>query len=250
MIFRQLFEKSSYSYTYLIACPDTGKTLLIDPVLETVDRDLKVLHEMGLTLTATLETHIHADHITGATKLSALTDCEIAGPGMDNLPCRDISITEGKPFRLGNLDIYPLHTPGHTDTHHAYLISTPMHEIVFSGDCLLIGGCGRTDFQAGSAATLYNSIHNKLFTLPEDSLIYPGHDYKGHSVSTIGQEKRLNPRLGQNRPLEEFVAIMDGLNLPNPKKIEFAVPGNQQCGKCPDNLPSDMERLCEVNDQG
>ncbi len=250
MVFRQLFESSSSTYTYLLGCSDTGETILIDPVLETADRDLEVLRDMGLKLTATLETHIHADHITGATKLNALTGCAIAGPAMDELPCRDIEVREGEPFRVGHLELHPLYTPGHTDTHHVYLIETSVCKIVFSGDCLLIEGCGRTDFQAGDAATLYRSIHGKLFTLPEDSLVYPGHDYVGCSVTTVGQEKRRNPRLGQSKTQEEFVVIMEGLKLPYPHKMEFAVPGNQQCGKCPDNLPPDVKRLCEVHDQG
>ena len=250
MIFRQLFETSSSTYTYLLGCSDSGRALLVDPVLETVDRDLAVLQDTGLMLVATLETHVHADHITGAIKLSALTGCKMAGPAMDKLPCRDINVSEGESFCVGNLELHPLYTPGHTDTHHAYLIETPVCKIVFSGDCLLIEGCGRTDFQAGDAATLYRSIHDKLFTLPEDSLVYPGHDYAGRSVTTVGQEKRRNPRLGQSRTQAEFVAIMQHLKLPYPAKMAVAVPGNEQCGKCPDNLPADMVRLCELHDQG
>ena len=250
MLFRQLFEEVSSTYTYLIACPSTGESVLIDPVLESVDRDLEVLRELGVKLTHTLETHIHADHITGAVKLRALTDCRIAGAAMDDLPCRDIGVREGQPFRVGNIEIHPLFTPGHTDTHHAFLIDEGTRQSIFSGDALLIDACGRTDFQAGDAATLYDSIYDKLFSLPDDTLIYPGHDYHGRRLSTIGQEKHRNPRLGNQRSKEEFVRIMTDLDLPFPDKMEYAVPGNLQCGECPDNLPEDMRKMCQVTQQG
>ena len=250
MIFRQLFEKTSSTYTYLLACPDSKQTVLIDPVLETVDRDLEILRSLGLELTATIETHIHADHITGATKLNALTDCKIAGPAMDDLPCRHINLREGETFRIGSVELHPLYTPGHTAHHHAYLIDSPLQSAVFTGDSLLIDACGRTDFQEGDSALLYESIHQKLFSLADDTLVYPGHDYQQHFVSTIKQEKQRNPRLGQGQTCEDFVVIMRDLKLPHPQKMEFAVPGNQQCGRCPDNLPEGMKRLCEVRDQG
>ncbi len=250
MLFRQLFEESSSTYTYLLSCLDTGESVLIDPVLESTNRDLAVLQEFGLGLTYTLETHIHADHITGAVKLRALTDCKVAGPAADNLTCRDIGVREGEPFRVGNLEIHPLFTPGHTDTHHAFLINGGTHQILFSGDALLIDACGRTDFQSGDAATLYESVHDKLFTLPDDTLVYPAHDYKKRFLTTIGQEKRRNPRLGVNFSKEDFTRIMAELELPFPKRMAYAVPGNERCGQCPDNLPPDMQKLCEVHDQG
>lgn len=250
MYFRQLFEQESSTYTYLLACSQTGTAALIDPVLETADRDLSVLSDLGLTLDYAVETHIHADHITGAVKLKALTGCRIAGPAMDELPCRDVGLREGEPFRLGALELHPLFTPGHTDTHHAYLMANGMQKVLFSGDALLIEACGRTDFQSGDPATLFRSIHDKLFSLPEETLIYPAHDYEHRFVSTIGQEKRRNPRLGNGKSLEEFVAIMQGLELAYPKKIDFAVPGNENCGECPDNVPDSMRRLCDVSVQG
>ena len=250
MLFRQLFEEKSSTYTYLVACPDTGKSVLIDPVLESTNRDLEVLRELGLNLTYTLETHIHADHITGAVKLRSLTDCKIAGSAMDGLPCRDINVQEGEAFRVGNIEIHPLFTPGHTDTHHAFLINSNVQEMVFSGDALLIDACGRTDFQAGDAATLYNSVHSKLFSLPDDTLVYPSHDYNGRFLTTVRQEKQRNPRLGNNRSKEEFIQIMDELHLPYPKMMEYAVPSNEQCGQCSDNLPENMQRLCDVSNQG
>ena len=196
-----------------------------------------MLKDMGLTLMATLETHVHADHLTSARRLKQRTECQIACPRMLDLPCADIGLQEGEPFRVGSVTLHPLFTPGHTDHHHAYLIDTPVQQLLFTGDALLIEACGRTDFQSGSAGDLYNSIHNKLFSLPGETLVYPGHDYKGRFVSSIAQEKTRNPRLGGGKTIEEFVDIMDELDLPYPRKIDYAVPGNEQCGKCPPDGP-------------
>lgn len=250
MIFRQLFEPSSCTYTYLLACPDGGESVLIDPVLETVWRDLEVVNELGLKLTYTLETHIHADHLTGARKLKHLSECRSAIPAMDELPCADVGIREGQSFRIGDIELHPLFTPGHTATHHAYLFDNGTQKMLFSGDALLIDGCGRTDFQGGDAGTLYRSIHEKLFTLPSETLLYPAHDYSGRAVSTIGQEKIRNPRLSDGKSEEEFVSIMEGLELPYPRKMDFAVPGNLICGECPPDVPDEMKEPCELNDQG
>lgn len=250
MIFRQLFEPESSTYTYLLSCPDTGVTALIDPVIETVDRDLQVLQELGLRPDFAIETHIHADHITGGLMLRARTGCKLAGPALDALPCRDFALREGEPMRIGNLVLNPLFTPGHTDTHHAYLLDHGGLPMLFSGDALLIEACGRTDFQSGDAATLYRSIHDKFFVLPDETLVYPAHDYEDRQITTIGQEKLRNPRLGKGRSLEEFVQIMDSMNLPYPKKIDWALPGNEGCGSCPDNLPPEKERLCQSDRQG
>lgn len=250
MIFRQLIEPQSSTYTYLLACPNTGKTVLIDPVIETANRDMQILQDMGLTLDFTLETHIHADHLTGALKLKHLTGSQIAGPAMDKLPCTDIGVNEGETFNVGNIALHPLFTPGHTGTHHAYLFDNGTHKFIFSGDALLIEACGRTDFQSGNAIQLYQSIHNKFFNLPDETLVYPGHDYEGRQISTIGQEKQRNPRLGNAKTLEEFVAIMNGLDLPYPKKIDFAVPGNNLCGECPDNVPEEFRKPCPLHEQG
>lgn len=250
MIFRQLFEADSCTYTYLIADPATGETILIDPVLETVERDLQVLRDMGLTLTATLETHVHADHLTGARRLKHQTQCKIAYPAMVQASCVDIGIKEGEPFRVGSIELHPLYTPGHTDHHHAYLIDTPVQKFVFTGDALLIEACGRTDFQSGDAAALYNSIHNKIFSLPDETLVYPGHDYESRFVTTVAQEKARNPRLGGGKSKEDFIEIMENLNLPYPRKIDFAVPGNELCGACPDNIPEVLKGNCALRDQG
>ncbi len=250
MLFKQLQEPDSSTYTYLLSCPQSGETVLIDPVLDTVERDLQVLQELGLSLTYTLDTHIHADHLSGAHRLRALTDCRIAYPAIDNLACADIGVKEGEAFRVGQIEIHPLFTPGHTNHHHAYLIDNGTQKMLFSGDALLIEACGRTDFQSGDAATLYASIHEKFFTLPDETLVYPCHDYEQRYVSTIAQEKQRNPRLGKGKTLEEFIAIMDAMDLPYPRKIDFAVPGNEQCGQCPDNVPEAYRGPCGMRDQG
>lgn len=196
MIFRQLFEPDSSTYTYLLGDTESGHAVLIDPVVETAERNLAVINELGLELAYTLETHIHADHLTGALKLKHLAGSRIAGPAKDRLPCTDVGLEEGKPFIVGSLTLHPLYTPGHTSTHHSYLLEQGDTRRVFTGDALLIDGCGRTDFQSGDAEALYRSIHDKLFTLPDDTLVYPGHDYQHKHVSTIGQEKEGNARLG------------------------------------------------------
>ena len=241
MIFRQLFEPVSSTYTYLLGCESTGKALLIDPVVNAIDHDLQVLQSLGLQLAYTLDTHIHADHITAALQLKQRVGSKIAAPAIDRLPCVDLGIVEGKPFQLGGIAIDPLHTPGHTDGHFAYRCG----DRLFSGDALLIDGCGRTDFQNGDAATLHHSVTTKLFTLGDDVLVYPAHDYQQRRVSSIGQEKSRNPRLGHGRTLEEFKAIMAGLDLPYPKFIDHAVPGNRRCGVCPADLPEQMREYCE-----
>lgn len=240
MIFRQLFEPLSGTYTYLLGCENTGQAVLIDPVIVSIDRDLSEISRLGLTLAYTLDTHIHADHITAALALKTKVGSKIAAPTFDRLPCADVGIEDGKPFNVGSIQLQPLHTPGHTDGHFAYLLG----ERVFTGDALLIEGCGRTDFQNGDADALYKSVNEKLFSLPDDTLIYPAHDYQDRRVSSIAQEKKRNPRLGQQRTLEQFREIMDNLNLPYPKFIDFAVPGNRQCGVCPDHLPENLEKYC------
>jgi len=250
MLFRQLFEPDSSTYSYLISCRETGQTALIDPVLDTAERDAALLQELGLTLTYTIDTHIHADHLTGARRLKQLTGSRIVYPAIDALPCADLGVREGEAFRIGNIALQPLFTPGHTDHHHAYLIDNGTQRMLFSGDALLIDACGRTDFQSGDAAILYRSIHEKFFSLLDETLVYPCHDYEGRRVSSIGQEKARNPRLGRNRSLQEFTVIMDGLDLPYPRKIDFAVPGNERCGVCPDNVPDPYRAVCERNDQG
>jgi sulfur dioxygenase len=231
MIFRQLFEPISSAYTYLIACDETREAGLIDPVLETFDRDMTLLNELGLMLKYTIETHIHADHVTGADRLRDLTGSKVAVPEKSEARNVDLTVREGKPIAIGKLRLEPLYTPGHTDDHHVYLLQSADGARVFTGDALMIEGCGRTDFQNGDAATLYRSVHDKIFALPDDTLVYPGHDYQQRRVSSVGQEKARNPRLGGGKTIEEFVSIMNGLNLPRPKRMDIAVPANRDCGE-------------------
>ena len=240
MIFRQLFEPVSSTYTYLLGCADSGRAVLIDPVLPAWQRDLEELRRLGLTLAYTLDTHIHADHITAARKLREETGSKVAHPAMDGLACADLGVEEGVPLQVGGLRIEPLFTPGHTDGHHAYRVG----ERVFTGDALLIEGCGRTDFQNGDARALYHSVRGKLFALPDDTLVYPGHDYKARRVSSISQEKARNPRLGGEQSLEAFEKLMAGLGLAYPKFIDYAVPGNRACGRCPGDVPEDLQQYC------
>lgn len=236
MLFRQLFEPISSTYTYLVACEETGEAALIDPVLETADRDLELVCDLGLKLSSTLETHIHADHVTGAGRLRALTGSKAGFPAASGAEFIDFTVSEGQPVAIGELLLRPLYTPGHTDDHHAYLIETGGQAHIFTGDALLIEGCGRTDFQNGDAAMLYRSVHEKIFALPDETLVYPAHDYNQRRVSSIAQERARNPRLGGGKSVEEFVAIMAGLNLPRPKKMDVAVPANRACGNVVERL--------------
>lgn len=240
MIFRQLFEPLSSTYTYLLGCEETGQAVLIDPVISSMERDLSEISRLGLTLAYSMDTHIHADHITAALELKNKVGSKIAAPAFDRLPCADVGLEEGAPFQVGSIQFHPLHTPGHTAGHFAYLFG----DRIFTGDALLIEGCGRTDFQNGDADTLYNSVHEKLFALPDETLVYPAHDYKDRRVSSIAQEKKRNPRLGQDRTQEQFREIMANLNLPYPQFIDYAVPGNKQCGVCPDRLPENLAAYC------
>ncbi len=226
MLFRQLFDQESSTYTYLIADPISKEALLVDPVLEQVLRDRQLLEELGLTLKYCLETHIHADHITGSGKLRDMTGCFSFVPEKAQISCADGFLKDGEILRLGTVMIKAIATPGHTDSHLAYLVN---QKAVLTGDALFIRGCGRTDFQSGDAGILYDSVTQRLFTLPNETLVYPGHDYRGHTVSTIGEEKELNARfLGRDRA--NFITFMNNLNLPNPKKMMEAVPANQRCG--------------------
>jgi glyoxylase-like metal-dependent hydrolase (beta-lactamase superfamily II) len=231
MIFRQLFEPESSTYTYLIGCPETGEALLIDPVVESVERDLAELGALALKLALTLDTHVHADHVTAAARLRALTGCRVAFPSASEVAGADVQVSEGEPVRVGRLELRPLFTPGHTADHHCYHLDRPGAARVFTGDALLIDGCGRTDFQGGDPATLYRAIHAKIFSLPGETLVYPGHDYQKRHVSSVAQERERNPRLGGGRTVEEFTAIMEALALPRPRKIDFAVPANRRCGE-------------------
>ncbi len=226
IIFHQLFEAESSTYTYLIADPKTKEAALIDSVIETINRDLKLIEELGLKLVYVLDTHIHADHITAAGEIRKRTSAKTCVSKHAAVPCVDIPLSEGQELFLGDKKIEVIETPGHTETCLSYLFEGRL----FTGDALLIRGCGRTDFQNGSSEKLYQSVHDKLFKLSEDLPVYPGHDYRGHTVSSIGAEKKFNPRLAENKSLNEFVRIMSDLNLASPKKIHEAVPANLACG--------------------
>ena len=241
MIFRQLFEPLSSTYTYLLGCEETGQALLVDPVLPAWERDLAALQELGLKLALTVETHVHADHITGALQLKREAGSRIAYPAASRTPCADLLVEEGRELRLGSVALLPLFTPGHTDDHFSYGVDGR----VLTGDALLIDGCGRTDFQNGDAATLYRSVHERLFALPDDTLVYPAHDYQQRRVSTIAQERSRNPRLGGGRDLAAFEKIMRELGLPYPKFIDYAVPGNRECGVCPPDIAQHLRQYCE-----
>ena len=227
MLFRQLFDPETSTYTYLIADALTQHAVFVDPVLEQVERDYTLLSELGLTLRFCLETHIHADHITGTGKLREFTGCEGIMPAHSNATCADRYAHHNEVLHVGSIPIRAIETNGHTNSHMAYLVNETH---LLTGDSLLIRGCGRTDFQSGDAGTLYDHATHRLFTLPDETWVYPGHDYKGRTVSTIGEEKLFNPRfVGHTR--DEFIALMDSLNLPNPKKMLEAVPANEHCGQ-------------------
>lgn len=228
MLFRQLFDRESCTYTYLLADESTREAVLIDPVRELIDRDMQTLDELGLTLRYTLETHVHADHVTASGLLRQKLGSKSVLSARGGAPCVDVAAEHGDVITVGCHRIEVRATPGHTDTCTSYHV--PDLGAIFTGDALLIRGCGRTDFQQGSPETLYRSIHEQVFTLPDATRVYPGHDYKGRTVSTVGEEKAHNPRLGGGRTVEQFAKIMDNLNLAPPKKLHEAVPANQRCG--------------------
>ena len=224
---RQLFDTESSTYTYLVWDALTREAALIDCVKGHADRDLRLIRELDLNLKYLLETHIHADHITGAAQLRDATSARAVIHENAKNDCADLLVKDGDTLYLGKHLISVLHTPGHTDTDISYLIEGA----VFTGDALLIRGCGRTDFQSGDAAQLYDSITQKLFTLPGNTIVYPGHDYKGILSSTIKEEKNYNPRLGGNRSKNAFIHVMNSLDLDPPKKMEQAIPSNLRCGQ-------------------
>jgi glyoxylase-like metal-dependent hydrolase (beta-lactamase superfamily II) len=228
LLFRQLFDRTSCTYTYLLADPATREAILVDPVLELVDRDAQLLIELELRLLHTVETHVHADHVTGASALAQRLGSEPVYPATADVPGARL-LAHGERLSFGAYGIEARATPGHTTCSTCYLL--PRDLGVLTGDTLLIRGCGRTDFQGGSASTLFRSVHEELFSLPASTAVWPGHDYQGRTQSTIGEEKVYNPRLGGDRTEAEFVALMDALGLPHPKKIDVAVPANRDLGR-------------------
>ncbi len=225
MIFKQLFDVKSSTYTYLIASAKGREALIIDPVLENVSEYILALKELDLRLVKVIDTHIHADHVTGASKLKDITSCSTIMGEHTPAEAVEIKIKDDEYISLDNLKIRAMYTPGHTSDSYSFL----MDNYLFSGDTLLINGTGRTDFQNGNAKDAYNSIFNKILKLPDETLLYPAHDYKGQKVSTIGKEKKYNPRL-QVKSVEEYVDIMDNLSLKKPAKIDFNVSKNINLG--------------------
>jgi sulfur dioxygenase len=229
MIFRQLFERESSTYTYLIGCEQTRQAVLIDTVKSEVDRYLQLLDELNLKLVYVLDTHTHADHITGAGALRDATGaCTLLGEEA-NSACVSKAMHHGEVIHVGEMVLEAWHTPGHTDDSYSFILNHNGQYYAFTGDTLLIRGTGRTDFQNGNAADQYASLFAQLLTLPGSTWVYPGHDYKGWTVSTIAEEKAYNPRLQVNNAAE-YVALMAKLKLPNPKLMDIAVPANRACG--------------------
>ena len=225
MIFKQVFDQKSSTYTYLIASSQGREALIIDPVIDNVDSYIKLLKELDLQLVKVIDTHIHADHVTAATKLKDITKCSTIMGEHTPAESVEIKVKDDEYINLDNLKIRAMYTPGHTSDSYSFL----MDNYLFSGDTLLINGTGRTDFQNGNAKDAYNSIFNKLLKLPEETLLYPAHDYKGERVSSIGKEKRLNPRL-QVSSVDEYIDIMNNLNLKKPTEIEANVSRNVKLG--------------------
>lgn len=240
ILFKQLFDQTSGTYTYLIADKPTGEAYFIDTVYEQHERDLSLLQELNLKLIACVETHCHADHITGAWLLRHTTECQILAADAAGITGLDRGLVDGDSLSFGEYSLKVIATPGHTDGCISLVLDD--QSLVFTGDSLLIRGCGRTDFQQGSPATLYHSIKHKLFSLPDNCVVYPGHDYSGRTASSIGEEKRLNPRIGGQANESDFVGFLENMKLPHPKFIDSAVPANLKAGRPGDDqLPQQPE---------
>lgn len=226
MIFHQLFERETSSYTYILGDAESGEAIIIDPVLEMVDRDVKLVKELGLKIKYVLDTHVHADHITASGEIRKRLGAKVGISEVYGLSCPDIQLKENQELNFGPHVLKAISTPGHTEGCMSYIVE----DMVFTGDALLNRGCGRTDFQAGSSEKLFLSVREKIFNLPDQTTVYPAHDYKGMTKSSIQLEKKFNPRLNLKIQKENFIDIMANLNLANPKKIHEAVPANSWCG--------------------
>ena len=225
MIFKQVFDEKSSTYTYIIASAKGREAVIIDPVIENVESYISILNELELKLVKVIDTHIHADHVTGASKLKQSTNCSTIMGEHTPADTVDIKLKDDDIIKIDQLEIKAMYTPGHTSDSYSFL----MNKYLFSGDTLLINGTGRTDFQNGSSKDAYNSIFNRLLKLPEDTILYPGHDYNGKESSTIGNEKKFNPRL-QVKNVDEYVELMSNLNLAKPKLIDINVSRNIKLG--------------------
>ena len=228
MLFRQLYDAESSTYSYLLADEETREAVLIDPVLEQAERDAATIKELGLKLLYVLETHVHADHVTGSGVLRQRLEARTVVSERGGAPCADLQVRHGDVVRFGRHALEVRETPGHTDGCLTFV--TADREMAFTGDALLVRGTGRTDFQQGDARQLYRSVHAQIFSLPERCRLYPAHDYKGRTVTTVAEEKAHNPRLGGGKSEDEFAEIMATLGLPRPKKMDVAVPANLACG--------------------
>ena len=229
LIFRQLFDPQSGTYSYLLGEPRSGEALLIDPVFENVRRDAALVRELGLHLVATLETHVHADHVTGAWRLKQQFDSAIAVAAASGAEGADRYLAHGDRVSFGDRHLEVRATPGHTQGCLTYVLDDA--SMAFTGDCLLIRGSGRTDFQQGDAHAMFRSVREQILTLPAECLLYPAHDYRGLTVTSVAEERRFNPRLGESIGESDFVGYMDNLGLPHPKKMDVAVPANLSCGR-------------------
>ncbi len=227
MLFKQFFEPDTSTFTYLLACERTKQAVLIDTVESEVPIYLKELEAQGLKLVYTLETHVHADHVTGADTLRQKLGSKSVVHRDAGAMCGDLLVTDGVHIIVGTIDLEVRYTPGHTNG----CISFFAGDRIFTGDSLLIGGCGRTDFQQGNSGQLFDSIHTQIFSLPDEVIVYPGHDYNGNTQSTVGEERKNNKRLGGGKSREEFIQIMSELKLAYPKYIDVALPANQACGR-------------------
>jgi len=246
VLFRQLFDPQSSTYTYMLACSEKREAIIIDPVFEQARRDSAMIQELGLDLVATLETHVHADHVTGGWLLKERFGSQIMLSEASGAEGADRYLRTDDHVRFGGCHVVARATPGHTAGCMTYVLHD--RSMAFTGDCLLIRGCGRTDFQSGSAVDLYRSVHDEIFSLPDDCLLYPGHDYRGLTVSSVGEERRHNPRLGGELSCSDFAGFMDNLGLPHPKKMDEAVPANLRCGR-PDvcDLPTEEPDWAPLN---
>lgn len=229
MLLRQLFDRESYTYTYLIADERSRKATLIDPVIEQLEMYMRLLDELGLELVLALDTHVHADHITALGRLRELTKCKAMVGLEGEVECATEHLIDGKQLEVGALTINVIYTPGHTDDSFTFAVVHEGLDYLFTGDTLLIRGTGRTDFQNGDPGKLFDSLHDKIFKFPDETIVYPGHDYKGWTATTIGEERRHNPRLSSDSK-EAFIELMNNLDLPDPKMMDVAVPANRECG--------------------
>ncbi|MFT6400008.1 MAG: glyoxylase-like metal-dependent hydrolase (beta-lactamase superfamily II) [Bradymonadia bacterium] len=243
MILRQLFDQKSWTYTYLLADEDTREAVIIDPVVERIDRDMALLDELHLNLLYTMDTHVHADHVTASGELRERTGARSVVSASNDVVCVDRAVDDGDVIEFGKYKLEVLATPGHTGGCVSFVLRDGDTTMAFTGDALFIRGCGRTDFQAGDSRSLYRSVRGQLFSLPADTVVLPGHDYRGHTRSSIAEERAHNPRLKDGVTEDEFVEIMANLKLANPKLMDVAVPANLACGTGAQERPGKVAEI-------